>query len=114
MSLATNLSAVLLTASACATLCLPTPVFSDSAPSQQTDPPQKKVAILVFNGVAMIDYSGPYEVFNHAGYNVYAVAATKHSIRSEDSPGQTTCSSVHRSQTPNTFDRAGSARIHNY
>jgi putative intracellular protease/amidase len=84
MSLATNLSAVLLTASACATLCLPTPVFSDSAPSQQTDPPQKKVAILVFNGVAMIDYSGPYEVFNHAGYNVYAVAATKHSIRSEE------------------------------
>ena len=84
MSLATNLRAVLLTASACATLCLPIPVFSDSTPSQQTNPPQKKVAILVFNGVAMIDYSGPYEVFNHAGYNVYAVAATKHSIRSEE------------------------------
>jgi putative intracellular protease/amidase len=32
----------------------------------------------------MIDYSGPYEVFSHAGYNVYTVAATKHSIRWEE------------------------------
>jgi putative intracellular protease/amidase len=85
MPLRTNLRAVLLTASACATLCLPIAVFADPAtPSPPASPPQKKVAILVFNDVAMIDYSGPYEVFNHAGYNVYAVAATKHSIRSEE------------------------------
>jgi hypothetical protein len=82
MPLRKNLRAVLLTASACATLCLPIAVFADAAtPSPPASPPQKKVAILVFHDVAMIDYSGPYEVFSHAGYNVYAVAGTKHFIR---------------------------------
>ena len=57
--------------------CLPAAV-------DQSAPPPKKVAILIFNDVAMIDYSGPYEVFSHAGYNVYAVAASKQSIRSEE------------------------------
>jgi putative intracellular protease/amidase len=37
----------------------------------------KKVAILVFNGVEIIDYTGPYEVFGAAGLDVYTVAATK-------------------------------------
>lgn len=84
MPLRTGLRSVLLTASACAIFCLPIAVLADSAsPSPPASPPQKKVAILVFNDVATIDYSGPYEVFSRAGYNVYTVAATKHSIRSE-------------------------------
>lgn len=35
---------------------------------------QKSVAILVFEGVQIIDYTGPYEVFGQAGYRVYTVA----------------------------------------
>ena len=36
-----------------------------------------KVAILLFNGVQIIDYTGPYEVFGQAGYEVFTVAPTK-------------------------------------
>src|SRR5580700_641054 len=79
MSLHANLYAVALPAIACAILSSPAPALAEpSAPAP------KKVAILIFNDVAMIDYAGPYEVFSHAGYNVYAVAVTKHSIRSEE------------------------------
>lgn len=38
---------------------------------------QKKVAILIFDGVEIIDYTGPWEVFGAAGFDVYTVAATK-------------------------------------
>ena len=41
---------------------------------------RKKVAILVFNGVEIIDYSGPYEVFGTAGFDVYTVGETKDPI----------------------------------
>jgi putative intracellular protease/amidase len=40
-------------------------------------PPAKKVAIVIFDGVQIIDYSGPYEVFADAGYDVFTVGATK-------------------------------------
>jgi transcriptional regulator GlxA family with amidase domain len=36
----------------------------------------KNVAILIFDGVQIIDSMGPYEVFGQAGWNVYTVAAT--------------------------------------
>jgi putative intracellular protease/amidase len=32
------------------------------------------VAILIFQGVQIIDYTGPYEVFGQAGFNVFTVA----------------------------------------
>lgn len=35
---------------------------------------RKKVAILIFEGVQIIDYTGPYEVFGQAGWEVFAVA----------------------------------------
>jgi putative intracellular protease/amidase len=35
---------------------------------------RKKVAIMIFPGVQIIDYTGPYEVFGEAGYDVYTVA----------------------------------------
>jgi putative intracellular protease/amidase len=38
--------------------------------------PRKKVAILLFPGVQIIDYTGPWEVFGEAGYDVFSVAAT--------------------------------------
>jgi putative intracellular protease/amidase len=38
--------------------------------------PHTRVAILVFNGVEIIDYTGPYEMFGDAGYDVYTVGQT--------------------------------------
>jgi len=40
------------------------------------DPSKKKVAILIFNNVEVIDYSGPLEVLSDAGFDVFTVAAT--------------------------------------
>jgi putative intracellular protease/amidase len=40
----------------------------------------KKVGILIFNGVQIIDYTGPYEIFQAAGFDVYTVAETKDPI----------------------------------
>ena len=60
-------------------------LFGASAPASAGQiaaaaPVPKKVAILIFDGVQTIDYSGPYEVFADAGYEVYTVAATKNPI----------------------------------
>lgn len=41
----------------------------------------KKVAILVFDHVEIIDYTGPYEMFGAAGCDVFTVAATKDPIK---------------------------------
>ncbi|MBS0297949.1 MAG: DJ-1/PfpI family protein [Proteobacteria bacterium] len=41
------------------------------------DPSHKKVAILIFDNVEVIDYSGPLEVLSDAGFDVFTVAATK-------------------------------------
>jgi putative intracellular protease/amidase len=38
------------------------------------DAERKKVAILIFNGVQIIDYTGPWEVFGQAGFEVFTVA----------------------------------------
>jgi putative intracellular protease/amidase len=43
-------------------------------------PAAKKVAILIFNGVEIIDYAGPCEVFGAAGFDVYTVAETKDAV----------------------------------
>ena len=43
-------------------------------------PVSKKVAILIFNGVEIIDYAGPWEVFGAAGFDVYTVAETKDAV----------------------------------
>ncbi len=39
--------------------------------------PHAKVAILIFDGVEIIDYTGPWEVFGAADFEVYTVAKTK-------------------------------------
>jgi transcriptional regulator GlxA family with amidase domain len=36
--------------------------------------PRKQVAILIFEGVEIIDYTGPWETFGHAGFKVFTVA----------------------------------------
>ena len=40
-------------------------------------PAGRRVAILVFDGVEIIDFTGPYEVFGAAGFDVYTVGETK-------------------------------------
>ena len=58
--------------------CGMTLVDAASAAAQPApDPDRKKVAILVFSGVEIIDFAGPYEMFGAAGYDVYTVAATR-------------------------------------
>jgi putative intracellular protease/amidase/YHS domain-containing protein len=42
----------------------------------QTPAPAESVAILLFDGVQIIDYTGPYEVFGQAGLRVFTVAAS--------------------------------------
>jgi putative intracellular protease/amidase len=57
-------------------------LFVFSVPiAHAAEPTRKTVAILLFEGVEIIDYSGPYEVFYQAGYDVYTVAATKQPLR---------------------------------
>jgi putative intracellular protease/amidase len=40
----------------------------------------KKIALLIFTGVEIIDYTAPYEVFGHTDSDVYTVAETKDPI----------------------------------
>jgi transcriptional regulator GlxA family with amidase domain len=48
--------------------------------SAQPRPPRKKVAILIFDAVQIIDYAGPYEMFGAAGLEVFTVAASPAAI----------------------------------
>jgi putative intracellular protease/amidase len=87
MSICTNLRIGLISVAAAGVL------FGASAPvsAEQTadaPPVPKKVAILIFDGVQIIDYSGPYEVFADAGYDVFTVAATKHPVTTAAGDGQ--------------------------
>jgi putative intracellular protease/amidase len=40
----------------------------------------KRVAIMIFPGVQIIDYTGPYEVFGQAGFQVFTVAANPNTL----------------------------------
>src|SRR5262249_9100003 len=51
-------------------------VAANSPAAQQTTD-RKRVAILVFEGVQIIDFSGPYEMFGASGAEVFTVAAAK-------------------------------------
>ncbi len=42
--------------------------------------PGKKVAILIFDGVQIIDFTGPYEMFSAANFQVYTVGKTREPI----------------------------------
>jgi len=43
-------------------------------PAQQVLARSKKVAIFIFDGVQIIDFTGPYEVFGQAGFEIFTVA----------------------------------------
>ena len=42
--------------------------------------PRRKAAILIFEGVQIIDFTGPYEVLGQGGFDVYTVAESKGTI----------------------------------
>jgi putative intracellular protease/amidase len=48
----------------------------------------KKIAILIFPGVQIIDYSGPFEAFSDAGYDVFAVGATRDPVTTAAGDGE--------------------------
>lgn len=67
---------------ACA-LCGMTLVEKGSAADRPIIPQseeRKRVAILIFQGVQIIDYTAPWEVFGQAGFEVFTVAETKQPI----------------------------------
>jgi putative intracellular protease/amidase len=53
---------------------------SSPTPTPNPTPNRKKAAILIFDGVQIIDYAGPYEVFGQAGLEVFTVAANRSMI----------------------------------
>ena len=86
--------------------CLDSPMLAAAtgAPAPKAVPAPRKVAILIFEGVQIIDYSGPFEAFADAGYDVFAVAATKDPV--------TTAAGVGEKITPKyTFADAPQAEI---
>ncbi len=55
---------------------------------QQPAGPRPNVAVLLFPGVQIIDYSAPYEVFSQAGaYNIFTVAESSAPIATSGGPG---------------------------
>ena len=53
------------------------PLVEQGSAAQDVHAAKKKVAILVFDGVQIIDFTGPYEVFGSADFDVYTVAEKK-------------------------------------
>ncbi len=47
---------------------------SAAGPQAALNPKDVKVAILMFDGVQIIDFAAPYEVFEQAGFSVYTVS----------------------------------------
>lgn len=58
-----------------------TATASQGQQAQRPAVERKKAAILIFDGVQIIDYTGPYEVFGQAGFNVYTVALNTNTLR---------------------------------
>jgi putative intracellular protease/amidase len=56
--------------------------------AQPAAPTPKKIAILIFEGVQIIDYSGPFEAFADAGYDVFAVGATRDPVTTAAGDGE--------------------------
>jgi len=64
---------------------------------------RKRVAILIFDGVQIIDYTGPYEVFGQAGFNVYTVATRPDPITTAMGMKVTPTYSLENSPAPNVI-----------
>jgi putative intracellular protease/amidase len=82
MKLAVRIAA--LSAGASLFACLSTTALA----ARPAAPAPKKIAILIFEGVQIIDYSGPFEAFAEAGYDVFAVAATRDPVTTAAGDGE--------------------------
>lgn len=49
-------------------------------------PPKTRVAIMMFDGVEIIDFAGPYEVFGQAGCEVHTVSRDGKAVRTAMNP----------------------------
>jgi putative intracellular protease/amidase len=56
--------------------------FANAQDARFADPKQTVVAILMFDGVQIIDYAAPYEVFAQAGFTIYTVSKDGKAVRS--------------------------------
>ncbi len=66
-------------------------IASSLAAIQQPAAPRPNVAVLLFPGVQIIDYSAPYEVFSQAGaYNIFTVAESSAPISTSGGQGAAT------------------------
>jgi putative intracellular protease/amidase/YHS domain-containing protein len=54
--------------------------FAVSEKAEKASRGPRKVGILVFNKMELLDFAGPAEVFAGAGYDVFTVAATRESV----------------------------------
>ncbi|PRC94052.1 DJ-1/PfpI family protein [Solimicrobium silvestre] len=63
---------------------LATILFGAIATTNAAGAAPKRVAILLFEGVDVIDYAGPLEVFDTDGMQIFTVAATKATINPSD------------------------------
>ncbi|HEU4387181.1 MAG TPA: DJ-1/PfpI family protein [Blastocatellia bacterium] len=73
------------------------------AESRAPQEARKTVAILIFDGVQIIDYTGPYEVFGQAGFNVYTVAAKPDTITTSMGMKVTPAYVFENAPTPNVL-----------
>ncbi len=71
--------------------------------------PRKRVAILIFPGVQIVDYTGPYEVLGQAGYDVYTVAASTDPIVTNMGMTVTPAYSFENAPTPDIIVLPGGA-----
>jgi len=55
-------------------------LVEEGSAAATADPTRKKIAILLFDGVEIVDYTGPYEMFGAAGCDVYTVAESTQPI----------------------------------
>ena len=54
--------------------CIASASVNAGSPPTALDPKDVKVAILMFDGVEVIDFAAPFEVFTQAGFTVYTVS----------------------------------------
>ena len=63
-------------------------IAASAGATQQAAAPRQNVAVLLFPGVQIIDYSAPYEVFSQAGvYNIFTVAESSAPISTSGGQG---------------------------
>jgi putative intracellular protease/amidase len=55
--------------------------LATAADSALDDPKKTVVAILMFDGVQIIDYAAPYEVFSQAGFTIYTVSSDGQAVK---------------------------------